>query len=132
MVVTAMASDSSEASATSLPSSMMLLRCNQGSELNPPFMDKTILKGKVQAKLSQLSPEIGRHLTLKKVHLKENNWSLMLFFEPIEDEVRDDVLELMKDWVGPKGTVKFLSDQETATQTLRDVQFRGEKRSAQS
>ena len=103
LVVTAMASCSVEAS----PSSMVLLRCNHGSELETPFMDKTIVKRKVQAKLSQLPPDIGRLMTLKKVHIKENGWSLLLFFEPIQESVHAEVLELMKSWVGSQGSARF-------------------------
>ena len=70
-------------------------------------MDKTIMKRKVQAKLSQLPPDIGRHMTLKKVHIKENGWSLLLFFEPIQEAVHAEVLDLMKSWVGSQGNVRF-------------------------
>jgi hypothetical protein len=131
LVVTAMASCSSPtASAASLPSSMVLLRCNHGSELETPFMDKTIMKRKVQAKLSQLPPDIGRHMTLKKVHIKENGWSLLLFFEPIQETVHAEVVELMKSWVGSQGSARFMSAEETATQTIRDTQLKGEKRTS--
>ena len=69
-------------------------------------------------------------MTLKKVHIKENGWSLLLFFEPVQEAVHAEVLELMKSWVGIQGSVRFLSDQETATQTIRDIQLRGEKRTS--
>ena len=120
MVVTTMASSSFEASAASLPSSMVLLRCNHGSELETPFTDKTVMKRKVQAKLSQLPPDIGRHLTLKKVHIKENGWSLLLFFEIVPEAVHAEIVDLMKSWVGIQGSVRFLTDQETATLTILD------------
>ena len=130
LVVTTMASFSFEENGLSLLSSMVLLRCNHGSELETPFTDKTIMKRKVQAKLSQLPPDIGRHMTLKKVHIKENGWSLLLFFEIVPEAVHAEVLELMKSWVGIQGSVRFLTDQETATQTIRDIQLRGEKRTS--
>ena len=123
-----MASSSFGASAASLPSSMVLLRCNHGSELETPFTDKTIMKRKVQAKLSQLPPDIGRHMTLKKVHIKENGWSLLLFFEIVPEAVHAEIVDLMKSWVGIQGSVRFLTDQETATQTIRDIRLRGEKK----
>ena len=128
--VTAMASSSVEASAASLPSSMVFLRCNQGSELETPCNDRTIMKRKVQAKISELSPDIGRHMTLMKVHIKENGWAFLLFFEPIQEAMHAEVLELVKSWVGSQGSARFLSAQEAATQTIRDMQFRGEKRTA--
>ena len=109
---------------------MVLLRCNHGSELEAPFTDKTIMKQKVQAKLSQLPPDIGRHMTLKKLHIKENSWALLLFFEPIQEAVHAEVLELMNSWVGSRGSARFLSDQETASQTIRDIELRGEKRTS--
>lgn len=127
-----MASCSLEASAASLLSSMVLLRCNHGSELEAPFTDKTIMKQKVQAKLSQLPPQIGRHMTLKKVHIKENGWSLLLFFEHIQEAVLPEVLEVMKSWVGSQGSARCLSAEETATQTMQDMQLRGEKRTSSS
>ena len=127
-----MASSSVEANAGSLPSSMVFLRCNQGSELETPCNDRTIMKRKVQAKISELSPDIGRHMTLTKLHIKENGWSLLLFFEPIQEAMHAEVLELMKSWVGSQGSARFLSAQEVATQTIRDMQFRGEKRTASS
>ena len=71
-------------------------------------------------------------MTLKKVHIKENGWSLQLFFEPIQDAVHADVLEVMKTWVGSDGSARFLSAEETATQTIRDMQLRGEKRTSAS
>ena len=95
-------------------------------------MDKTIVKRKVQEKLSLLPPAIGRHMTLKEVHIKENGWSLQLFFEPIQDAVHADVLEVMKTWVGSDGRARFLSAEETATQTIQDMQLRGEKRTSAS
>ena len=125
-----MASSSFEANADSLPSSMVLLRCNHGSELETPFTDKTVMKLTVQTKLSQLPPDIGRHLTLKKVHIKENGWSLLLFFEIVPEAVHAEIVDLMKSWVGIQGSVRFLTDQETATQTIRDIKFRGEKRTS--
>jgi hypothetical protein len=129
LVVTAMAS-SSEASAASLPSSIVLLRCNHGSDLDTPFMDKLVMKRKVQMKLSQLPPDIGRHMTLKKLHIKENGWALLLFFEHIQEALHAEVSELLKSWVGSQGSVRFLSDAETATQTMQDIAFRGEKRTS--
>ena len=71
-------------------------------------------------------------MTLKKVHIKENGWSLQLFFEPIQDAVHAEVLEVMKTWVGSQGSARFLSAEETATQTIRDMQLRGEKRTSAS
>lgn len=130
LVVPAMASSSFEASAASLPASMVLLRCNHGSELETPFMDKTLTKRNVQAKLSQLPPDIGRHMTLRKLHIKENGWALLLFFEPIQEAVHAEVLELLRSWVGSQGSARFLSAEETASQTMRDVEFRGEKRTS--
>ena len=129
LVVTTMVC-SFDASASSLPPSMLLLRCNDGSELETPFMDKAIVKRKVQAKLAQLPRDIGRHMTLMKLHIKENGWALLLFFEPIQEAVHADVLELMQSWVGSQGSAKFLSAEETATQTMRDIQLRGEKRTS--
>ena len=89
------------------------------------------MKRKVQAKISELSPDIGRHMTLTKVHIKENGWGFLLFFEPpIQEAMHAEVLELMKSWVGSQGSARFFSAQEAATQTIRDMQFRGEKRTA--
>ena len=93
-------------------------------------MDKTIVKRKVREKLSLLPPDIGRHMTLKKVHIKENGWSLLLFFEIVPEAVHAEIVDLMKSWVGIQGSVRFLTDQETATQTIRDMQLRGEKRTS--
>jgi hypothetical protein len=68
-------------------------------------------------------------MTLKKVHIKENGWALLLFFERIEEAVHAEVSELLKSWVGSQGSVRFLSDAETATQTMQDIEFRGENQS---
>ena len=86
VVMTTMTSSSFEANADSLPSSMVLLRCNHGSEMETPFTDKTIMKRKVKAKIPQLLLAIGRHMTMKKLQLKENDWSLLLFFETVEKQ----------------------------------------------
>ena len=102
-----MASSSFEANADSLPSSMVLLRCNHGSEMETPFTDKTIMKRKVKAKIPQLLLAIGRHMTMKKVHIKENDWSLLLFFEPVQEAVPAVVVDLMKSWVGIQGSVRY-------------------------
>ena len=69
-------------------------------------------------------------MTLKKVHIKENGWSLLLFFETIQEAVHAEVLELMKSWVGSQGSARFLSAEETANQTIRDIELRGEKRTS--
>ena len=106
VVTTAMASSSFGASAASFPSSMVLLRCHHGSELEPPFRDKTIEKRKIQAKLTQLPPDICRHLTFKKVHIKENGGSLLPFCEAVPEAVHAEVVELMKSWVGIQGSVR--------------------------
>ena len=36
----------------------------------------------------------------------------------------------MKSWVGSQGSARFLSAEETATQTIRDIELRGEKRTS--
>ena len=125
-----MASSSFEAGAASLLSSIVMLRCNHGSELELPFMDKDVVKKQVRAKLSQLPADIGRHMTLKKLHLKENGWSVLLFFEPIEEAMRAEVLEILKTWGGSNGSARFLSAEESATQTMMDMRLKGEKRTS--
>ena len=125
-----MASASFEAGAASLPSSIVKLCCNHGSELEIPFMDKTVVKQKLQVKLSQLPVDIGRHMTLKKIHIKENGWTLLLFFEPIQEALHSEVLEILKVWAGSSGSARFLSAEETALQTMQDMNLRGEKRTS--
>ena len=69
-------------------------------------------------------------MTLKKLHLKENGWSVMLFFEPIEEAMRAEVLEILKIWAGSSGSARFLSAEETASQTVMDMTLKGEKRTS--
>ena len=93
-------------------------------------MDKTVVKQKLVAKLSQLPADIGRHMTLKKLHIKENGWSLLLFFEPIEEALRAEVLEIMKTWGSSNGSASFLSFEDIATRTMQDMQLKGAKRTS--
>ena len=65
------------------------------------------MKRKVQAKISELSPDIGRHMTLTKVHIKENGWSLLPFFEAVPEAVHAGDVELMKSWVGIQGSERY-------------------------
>ena len=130
--VTVMVSNSGEAGTARLPSTMVYLQCHEGSELEPPFMDRTILTGKVQMKLAQLPPNLGRYLTLKKLHVKENGWAVLLFFEPIQESLQPEVAELLGTWVGSQGNVRYLTFEEAANQTMQDLNHKGAKRSASS
>ena len=69
-------------------------------------------------------------MTLKKLHIKENGWSLLLFFEPIAEALHAEVLEILKIWAGSSGSARFLSAEETATQTMMDMRLKGEKRTS--
>ena len=52
-------------------------------------------------------------MTLKKLHLKENGWFVLLFFEPIEEAMRAEVLELPTSVVGSQSFARLLSAEET-------------------
>ena len=108
----------------SLPT-MVLMR--YGADLESPWSDKQLAKKKFLSRIALLQPAMARRLVLMKVHIKENGFALMFFFEHVADTFHSELLESVQIWVGNMGNVRILSEEEVARQVVRDVHLKRSK-----
>ena len=63
-----------------------------------------------------------------KIHIKENGYALMSFFENVSDRFHSELVQTMEDWAGNAGNVRILSEEEVARQVVTDIHLKRSKR----
>ena len=63
-----------------------------------------------------------------KIHIKENGFALMFFFENVSDRFHSELVQTMEDWAGHAGNVRILCEEEVARQVVTDVHLKRSER----
>lgn len=114
-----------ETSQVVLPTMVLML---YGPDLESLWNDKQLAKKKFQTRIALLQPEPARRLVLMKVHVKENGYALLFFFENVPDMFHSDLVQTTESWAGNAGNVRMFSQEEIARQVVRDVHLKRSKR----
>ena len=110
-----------------LDSSLMIIM-DYGPGHDCPWSDRELAKRRFVSKLQNSSCNLSRLVSLRKVHLKNNGYSVLFFFNALDEDNVPALLTLLEVWSGPGGQVRKYSDEECGTQMFQDGECKQRKK----